>query len=710
MNSKRILIFSLLIFLSISLATPVFIGTKLKTKGADPLQAVLPPYITNYTLFQGDPSLFRLAAQNNLTVSLPFFDSTIELQPVERSLLADDFSAMIVDENGITVEEPKQRVTNLQGSIKDKPNSKITITITNDSINGILYFGKTPFIIESLNQYTDDPNYLNYHLIYPNRFLNTEYYERQAICESIKIKTLESPETTRSTSSGGTLLCRIALACDLEFYNLYPSNWAIQMITVINGIDHIYRDQIDTAFSVTKTIAILSGLTTNNSWLLVFDFKEAMRELDKSTYIPRDVAHLFSGKNFDGVSIGRACEPGLNNEWAYGVSQHIAEPGTYYSATLYDRQIVVAHEIGHNFNGSHDYADYWYLPWPIARYSIMWSSYMGPFSWPAFSDGTGILGNNNSERMRNYASGRLVDWSPGTYPKGKDYNFAVIDFDYLGGMAYHIDTIGSSQYGYAFFGYTSSHTYRVRPDGTLSFTGWFRQFDAFKPPDQPGRRRLFVYALSPITNNILGSKEILNYLNGTDWHYIEDTFQGLMPGLEVRFAIGRPDSWSYDWQLTAEWAGVTVYGQYSGRTSPTGKHYRFYEISTVHGDGYHIDTKYSNDYGYYFYGYTGQFYTVSEGGWINITGWFRQFDTFSDELAPGRRKTLIFLLDMAGNILDSQVILEWYDNISYFHESSDSFDNLSAGSYRIGIGRPDSWSCDYVLTVEWSNVNITKYG
>jgi hypothetical protein len=596
-------------------------------------------------------------------------------------------------------------VSTFQGSIKGDSESWIAITTTADTVAGWLCYHQTTYSIEPLSRYTDNPELSSKFFISADKDLSRESYPSLPM-QSIKVESedMEGEELLGSSTSG-TLQCRIVLACDLDFYLRLPTTWQTDMITVINGVDNIYAAYIDTALSVTGTIAFLSGLTATDPYQLLPDFRDAMISVDKSTYLPRDVAHLFSGKL---LSVGGlAYEPGLRTYSAYGLSRHFDSLGLPYP--LYTRQMIVAHEIGHNFYGRHSLGDIWYI-WPLWYRSIM-----GPVDppeseypiLPKFSDGTGYYGYNNCYYMQNYARSRLVDWSPKTIPSGKYYNFYTIDYDAVGGAAYHMDTTGSSQGGYTFFGYTSSQTYFVRPDGKLHFTGNFRQYDTFWPSLQAGRRMLFVYALSTDASQILGSKEILNYLNGTTWHYIEADIDGLTPGQEVRFAVGRPDSWTADWQLTAEWAGVTIFSEYSGRTSPTGRYYRLYGVSTTYGDGYHIDTTGSSQYSYRFYGYTGQTFTVSAGGNIRVNGRFRVDDSFSESQAPGRRMAWVYLLDQNGNYLQQIQILNYTD--TDFTPKTAEFTDLSAGTYRIGIGRVDSWSYDWHLAVEWVEVSITTF-
>ena len=710
MKSQQFITLFLLIAVSFSLVTPIFIEANQTTEEIATIASVIPNYISNYTLFQADPDLFNQATQTNSTLSLSFFGGTLDLQLMERHLLAEGFSSLIVERNGLIKEAPRQDITTIQGSIEGDSESKIAITTTEDTITGTLLYKGMIYTIEPVNKYTELNEFANQHILYPNADLQLEHPQ----LDLIGIQTgpeEEGSNTFQTTSITGYLTCRFIAACDSEFHDKLPSTWSADMITVINGIDSLYADQIDTLISVTHTMAFLEGLTSTDAYQLLDDFRDAMIDADKTMFLPRDVAHLFSGKSFDQDDIGGLANVrALRTYSAYGLTRHFADNGLPYF--LWDRQMMVAHEVGHNFDGIHSESDYWQIGWGFYK-SIMtgaenwWKGYP---TTPLFSDGTGILagqegGHDNRARMRSYAAERLVDWSYNTIPGGRHCNFKVIDFP-AGGKAYQVNTKGSNQYGYKFFGYTHSQTFIVPHDGKLHFWGWFRQSDTFSVYLAPGKRRLFVYALSLDASQVLGSKQILDYTHGTSWHCIDDSIDGLTPGQEVRFAVGRPDSWSYDWGLIAEWASVTVYSQFSGRTHPVGKHFNFKHISTTYGEGYHIDSAGSNQWDYRFYGLTGETFTVSTGSSIQISGFFRHEDTFYGSFIISNRKSYVYLLDEYGNYLEQILLLDYNDGTDWAFKTR-TFSNLDAGTYRIGIGRRDAWTHDWKLVVEWTEVLIS---
>jgi hypothetical protein len=304
-----------------------------------------------------------------------------------------------------------------------------------------------------------------------------------------------------------------------------------------------------------------------------------------------------------------------------------------------------------------------------------------------------------------------------TIPEGKLANFYGISTPY--GPGYHIDTIGTGQYSYNFFGYLASRdgSKMTRRTG-MGIIGYFRQYDTFSPSMQEGRRYLNLYILSADGKQILKTVNLLDHNDGTSWKFVEKTFEfdwdenyGM-----VRFGIGRRDSWSDEFSLTAEWASVQIssYDTWYPDTTPEGKPYHFWDSIGGQDMGtlYHIDTAgFAAVYSYNFYAYSDyQPYL----GWyydIHITGWFRQYDTFSETKQPGRRYVDFYIIDPNTlQIIVSKRILEYYDGTDWVYRRIHYKCGFFSGNYLLAIGRRDSWSHDFKLTAEWCNVQIWTYG
>jgi hypothetical protein len=689
---------SILVFLAPSSIRAL--PTQAETLKSDPLSSILPGHITNYTVFEGSPSLLLAAARDNSSVSLPFFGNQISLRLTEEQIVTSDFTLLVVDQFG-HVEESKPLITVFEGSVESDSHSRIALICVDDSMHGYVCYKQRMYQIESLNLYTTEAQYYDKHVIYPSSTDVTQAFHSLWRDAFGTVDTQAMGEALGAT--GPIYQCRVVEACDQEYCDLYQQSWIYNLIDVIYFAAEPYIVQINTVIATSAIVRFDYSFQVTNADDLWDAFKEAMEGLDAAGhYLPRDAAHLFTGVSLDGDFLGKSRQNALNTQDAYSLTQH--QPKDTYLGWQYlpHQEVMFAHELGHNFGGSHLLFEY-----RPDGYTIM--------NYPWSADVCLWFSSQNSAFMSELAGERLAGWSPATVASGHFCDFAVTYFfeagdpvESGGGRAFFVNTIGSPDYGYHFFGYTSTQVCCIDPEGELHYSGWFKQMDTFPQSLWPNRRQLLVYV---ITANppfqILASHEVLSSQDGTEWHYREGSIVGLPPCTEVRFAVGRPDSWSYDWCLCAGWAAVSVYGgDYLGGTVPAGHHYCFFGVPTQWGYAYHVDTIGRPDSGYVFYGCAIEWLSVPEGGQITVSGKFRHGDELGT-LAPGRRQTFAYLVKSGeGTIRQSRLLLDYYQFPDWYTVTV-SFTELDVGVYQILIGRTDSWLREWYLFAEWVGVTIS---
>lgn len=143
----------------------------------------------------------------------------------------------------------------------------------------------------------------------------------------------------------------IATDADGEYFQLYGVPGTFDRINaLINGIDGVYRQDVNLFFNVTFqqawTNPATDPYTSTNIFTTLNEFTSWWNA--NRSGVNRDVAHLFSGKNFSGSFIGVAwlavvCN---NPSFSYGLSQDFGNQ--------FIRTELLAHEIGHNFAAEHD--------------------------------------------------------------------------------------------------------------------------------------------------------------------------------------------------------------------------------------------------------------------------------------------------------------------------------------------------------------------
>lgn len=97
-------------------------------------------------------------------------------------------------------------------------------------------------------------------------------------------------------------------------------------------------------------------------------------------------------------------------------------------------------------------------------------------------------------------------------------------------------------------------------------------------------------------------------------------------------------------------------------------------------------------------------------GNIRVKGYFRQSDTFSPGLQPGRRLVLIYVMysENINNIVKTAQVLDYTDGTDWKYKDL-SITGLTPGKLvKVGIGRPDAWVADWKLVAEWADIRIIE--
>lgn len=174
------------------------------------------------------------------------------------------------------------------------------------------------------------------------------------------------PTTAADTAPDGTL--DLLLDADAEYVDEHGDEWDDHQLRVVHLLDAILEHNLGTNVSVTEqhgwqdpSSQPLQSYELCASSDLLSEFRAHWEGARPTTDAPRDAAHLFTGKNTVGTTIGCAFVQELDTSYAYGVSEVRDGASTYgRMAEIYQDTILVAHEIGHNYGGEHGRA----LPGP----------------------------------------------------------------------------------------------------------------------------------------------------------------------------------------------------------------------------------------------------------------------------------------------------------------------------------------------------------
>ncbi|MCK5292743.1 MAG: hypothetical protein KAR39_12105 [Thermoplasmata archaeon] len=345
--------------------------------------------------------------------TIHFFQTDLELQLVQSELVPPDGKIYVEEDNG-TVEYPMPAVA-YTGTVLDEGGEEAALIITDDWISGFAVVGDYVYWNEVVP--TDTPLYQPYRSWRVERL--REYNESlsdpdEGACEPpsgrsispgrlINVNRLPSQSVILEREPGpepmhGWQWERLVGHGDRDFFNLFwwcpwigINQWFcsfLRILSDLNGVANIYRRDTSVIFTVPAIYVDTTGacgLNSRNALNLLNQFQADMQGRHPN---PRyHVAHLLTGKNLNGGTIGIAWRPG---HWS--LSQQVSEGWwTSYHATAYQRVILESHEIGHNYNAIHGSAErrrHWWPFWPFFHwhYTIMWTPFMGNNMIPDFSN------------------------------------------------------------------------------------------------------------------------------------------------------------------------------------------------------------------------------------------------------------------------------------------------------------------------------------
>ncbi len=161
----------------------------------------------------------------------------------------------------------------------------------------------------------------------------------------------DRPEGNQEGRGAFIYTSRLGLDADVEYFNEFGSTILTQarMEAVINTVNVQYEDEVGITHRIAQVIirtsAATQPYTSSNSGTLLDQFRE---EWNNNVSSLRSHAHLFTGKNLDGSTIGLAYVGVVcDDNFAYGLSE------ANFSSNFSTITDLVAHELGHNWDANH---------------------------------------------------------------------------------------------------------------------------------------------------------------------------------------------------------------------------------------------------------------------------------------------------------------------------------------------------------------------
>lgn len=293
------------------------------------------------------------SAARDALVQIPVsIDGRIELMVLERrSVRASGFRVLVDGGDGVLTEAPLPPVTTYVGSLDGVENSIVAASLHDGVTAHIRIDGDMPreYTIQPLSEiFSGAP--ASAHVLYAA----SQAVDQGRQCGGALIHAEMGPAIEAMTAPDGSRVrkeCQIAFDADFEFYQKNGSsvaNTTADIEGVMNGVRTTYERDCDVTFAITTIIVRSTSsdpYTSTDAGTLLDEFRNHWQSSQGG--IVRDIAHLMTGKNINGGTIGIAWVGAVCTSNGYGLSE------SRYTTNSNHRLALTAHEIGHNFNAGH---------------------------------------------------------------------------------------------------------------------------------------------------------------------------------------------------------------------------------------------------------------------------------------------------------------------------------------------------------------------
>jgi hypothetical protein len=309
-------------------------------------------YMYRYERVTLDPSAVAGKVASNDVLSFTAGYETFEILLEPNDLRAPNYVAQETMEDGTVRILPSPAVTTYAGRVLNRSGAQARFTINGNEVVGLILDGDERFFVEPLRNYTLSGGPTDY-VFYREADLRPEAFPGTCdVTAAHKVgRAIDGVSAkVEDVALPANYVVQLATETDNEYVTALGTAQAAnsEILSIVNQISGVYSAEVGISFQVVlqNTYGGSDPYTndTNSSGILN-EFRN--RWNSAMTGVARDVAHMWTGKDMAGSTVGIAWVGVVCNapSYSYGVSQR-------YTGTP-QKYVLTAHEIGHNFDADH---------------------------------------------------------------------------------------------------------------------------------------------------------------------------------------------------------------------------------------------------------------------------------------------------------------------------------------------------------------------
>jgi hypothetical protein len=298
----------------------------------------------------------RLTGRLLLRTAVDTFDLTL----APHDMRAANYRGQVSLDGG-EVELERGPVRTYKGTVGGMQGAQARFTIDENTLEGIIITSSRLYFVEPAKRYSAVASSKDFIVYDAADLIEASFGEcgvdtlaAKVGAEAARVKAqvgrATKPGTEQVFSPQRTI--DLATEADFEYFTHFGSNAGTanaEIITIINAVDGIYNTHFGLRFSIVfQNVWGIAGdpYTATDSGDALDEFSTEWNTTRQG--LDRDLAHMWTGKSFDGSTVGIAYRPGMEcplGPFSYGMSERLSNAPANF--------LVAAHEIGHNFSAVH---------------------------------------------------------------------------------------------------------------------------------------------------------------------------------------------------------------------------------------------------------------------------------------------------------------------------------------------------------------------
>ncbi|RMF74717.1 MAG: hypothetical protein D6744_14215 [Planctomycetota bacterium] len=293
-------------------------------------------------------------------LEIPLDGRTLSIALYPHSLRSPDFEVLVPDGNGGLTPYAAPPITTYRGVVAGQPTAQATASVIDGELHMMIRLSEgDTWYVEPAAEVLDDVT-AEWHFAYRADDI-TPSDASCGVDETMRGVPIVENEPSGGLRGVGLGRTEIGFDADFEFFTQNGSSvdaTVADVEMILNNVSLIYQGEVGICYAITtiivRTSAAADPYSSTDASTLLCEFTDHWNHFVTAG---RDVAHLMTGKELNGSTIGVAwlgvvCGPSFSNcsggPLDYGLSESRFDHP--FSTPLAERIQITAHGLGHNWN------------------------------------------------------------------------------------------------------------------------------------------------------------------------------------------------------------------------------------------------------------------------------------------------------------------------------------------------------------------------